>query len=57
MRGYAYNNAGNGGNVDPVAVRWPDFAEIPGVGMTSLACDGQPATAQSTWGRVKALYR
>jgi hypothetical protein len=57
VRGYAYNNAGNGGNVDPVAVRWPDFAELPGIGMMSLVCSNPPATAVTTWGRIKALYR
>jgi hypothetical protein len=57
VRGYSYANAGNGGNLDPRAVRWPDFAEIEGVGMTSLVCPSPPATAQSTWGHIKALYR
>ena len=57
VRGYNYANAGNGGNTDPVAVRWPDYVELSGVGMTSLICPGAVATEQSTWGGVKALYR
>ena len=57
VKGYWYGNVGNGGHANPRAVRWPDFAEIEGVGMMSLVCPGQPATAPTTWGRVKALYR
>jgi hypothetical protein len=57
VRGYNYANAGNGGNTDPVSVQWPSYAEISGVGMTSLICPGIVATEQSTWGAVKALYR
>jgi hypothetical protein len=57
VRGYNYANAGNGGNADPVAVQWPSYAEISGVGMTSLICPGIVATEQTTWGGVKALYR
>jgi hypothetical protein len=57
VRGYQYANIGNGGHANPRAVRWPDFAEIDGVGMMSLVCPDPPATAQTTWGRVKALYR
>lgn len=45
------------GKVQPTAVRWPDFAEVPGVGMTSLICPGVIATDSKTWGGVKALYR
>jgi hypothetical protein len=41
----------------PTAVRWPDYAELPGVGMTSLICPGAIATENKTWGGVKALYR
>lgn len=57
VRGYNYSSPGNGGNADPVAVQWPSYAEISGVGMTSLICPGPVATEQSTWGGVKALYR
>lgn len=57
VRGYNYSNPGNGGNLDPVAVRWPDFIELSGVGMTSLICPGPVATEKTTWGGVKALYR
>lgn len=57
VRGYNYANAGNGGNADPVAVRWPDYVELSGVGMTSLICPGVVSTEQTTWGGVKALYR
>lgn len=37
------------------AVRWPDLAVVPGVGMTSLICATVPAE-ETTWGKVKALY-
>lgn len=57
VKGYNYSNPGNGGNLQPVAVRWPDFAEIGGIGLTSLICPGIVATEQTTWGGVKALYR
>lgn len=57
VRGYYYGDLDNGGNVHPQAVRWPDFAELDGVGMTSLICPGPVATEQTTWGGVKALYR
>lgn len=42
---------------NPTAIRWPDGAELPGVGMTSLICAGLIATDSKTWGGVKALYR
>jgi hypothetical protein len=57
VRGYNYSNPGNGGNTDPVAVRWPDYAEFSGVGLTSLVCPGPVSTEETTWGGVKALYR
>ncbi len=49
--------AADGEHLNPIAVRWPDFAEIEVVGMTSLVCPGPMGTAETTWGRVKALYR
>lgn len=45
------------GKTQPTIVQWPDLAEIPGVGMTSLICPGAIATESKTWGGVKALYR
>lgn len=45
------------GKTAPSAIRWPDMAELPGVGMTSLICPGVIATESKTWGGVKALYR
>lgn len=45
------------GKTQPSAIRKEDFAELSGVGMTSLICPGFIATEQSTWGQVKALYR
>jgi hypothetical protein len=54
VRGRTYLNDGS---LSPVAVRWPDFAEIPGIGMTSLVCPDVVATEETTWGGVKALYR
>jgi hypothetical protein len=45
------------GKTQPTAIRKSDFAEITGVGMTSLICAGPIATEASTWGQVKALYR
>lgn len=47
----------NGTPAAPRAVRWPDYAAVPGVGMTSLLCPGVVSTSQSTWGGIKALYR
>ncbi len=47
----------NGGKQDPSAIRWPDYAELAGVGMTSLVCPGIVAVKEQTWGGVKALYR
>lgn len=44
-------------NPNPTAVRWPDFTQLAGVGMTSLICPGPVSTQSSTWGGVKALYR
>jgi hypothetical protein len=44
-------------NPNPQAVRWPDFVQLDGVGMTSLICPGPVSTQSSTWGGVKALYR
>jgi hypothetical protein len=41
----------------PTAVQWPNYAEIPGVGMTSYICPGVIATDNKTWGGIKALYR
>jgi hypothetical protein len=57
VRGFDYNNPEAGGSLDPRAVRWPDYAELPGVGMTSLVCPGIVSTEETTWGGVKALYR
>jgi hypothetical protein len=45
------------GKTTPSLVRWPDFLEFQGVGMTSLLCPGPVSTQSSTWGGVKALYR
>lgn len=45
------------GKTQPSAVRYEDFVEFPGVGMTSLICPGAIATQPTTWGQVKALYR
>lgn len=45
------------GKPNPTAVRWPDYFEVPGVGMTSLICPGAIATESKTWGEIKALYR
>jgi hypothetical protein len=39
----------------PVAVRFPDYVEVPGVGLTALTCPTIPVE-ESTWGQVKALY-
>jgi hypothetical protein len=41
----------------PKVVRFPDNAEFPVVGMTSLICPGSVSTESTTWGGVKALYR
>ncbi len=57
VRGYQYAHLGNGGKANPQVVRWPDFAELDGVGMTSLVCPSAWAVEPATWGRVKALYR
>jgi hypothetical protein len=54
---HGYLHGMPGGKPGPTAVRREDFAEFPGLGMTSLICPGQIATEQSTWGQVKALYR
>lgn len=45
------------GKSSPSYIRWPDFAEFSGVGMTSLICPGPVATSEATWGGIKALYR
>jgi hypothetical protein len=47
----------NGGKTAPSAIRWPDYVELAGVGMTSLICPGPVAVKEQTWGGVKALYR
>jgi len=39
------------------AIRWPDFVTIDPVGMTSIICPQTIANEETTWGRVKALYR
>ncbi|HEX5132505.1 MAG TPA: hypothetical protein VFX92_08465 [Candidatus Krumholzibacteria bacterium] len=57
VKGYHYAEIGNGGKADPTGVRWPDYAELSGVGLTSLVCPGTIATEETTWGGVKALYR
>lgn len=57
VRGQHYAEIGQGGQANPRAVRWPDYAEIDGVGMTSLVCPPPVAAEQTTWGGVKALYR
>jgi hypothetical protein len=56
VKGYQYG-INPGGKLQPQAVRWPDFAEIDGVGLTSLVCPGTIATEETTWGGIKALYR
>lgn len=38
-----------------LVVRWPDFALVPGVGLTALVCATIP-TQETTWGGVKALF-
>lgn len=45
------------GKESPAFIRWPDFAEFSGVGMTSLLCPGPVAASEATWGGIKALYR
>lgn len=45
------------GKPTPTAVRYEDFSEHAGLGMTSLICPGFIAVQPSTWGQVKALYR
>jgi len=60
VRGYNYAHAPIGGQANPRVVRWPDFAEIEGAGVTSLVCPSGWApvpTQQTTWGALKALYR
>ena len=42
-------------NPTPVAVRFPDYVEVPGVGLTALTCP-TIAVEESTWGAVKSLY-
>jgi hypothetical protein len=37
------------------AVRWPDNALIPGIGMVSYICPTVPAE-DTSWGQIKALY-
>ncbi len=41
----------------PRGVRWPDYAVVDAVGMTSLICPGPVSTSESTWGGLKARYR
>jgi hypothetical protein len=56
VRGYGYGTP----SIEkpaPTAIRKEDFAEVTGVGMTSLICPGIIPVEQSTWGQVKALYR
>jgi hypothetical protein len=48
---------GPGGNQAPIAITWPDYSQVPGVGMTSVICPGAVSTSESTWGGIKALYR
>jgi hypothetical protein len=57
VRGYMYGSVGNGGKVNPQAVRWPDFEELDGYGLVSYVCPPPYSTEETTWGRVKALYR
>jgi hypothetical protein len=38
------------------AVRWPDNAPVPGVGLTSLLCPWTIPTEETTWGGIKAMY-
>jgi hypothetical protein len=57
VRGWHYAEQGSGGKADPTGVRWPDYAEISGVGMTSLVCPEAVSVRESTWGGIKALYR
>jgi hypothetical protein len=45
------------GKSTPNFIRWPDYAEFSGVGMTSLLCPGPVAASEATWGGIKALYR
>jgi hypothetical protein len=45
------------GAESPQGVRYPDYAIVPAVGMTSLICPGPVATEEKTWGGIKALYR
>ena len=39
------------------ALRWPDDQMVDMVGWTSLVCSPSFAVEETTWGRVKALYR
>jgi hypothetical protein len=39
------------------AVRWPDYDIVEMVGMTSIVCRTPVEVEETTWGRVKALYR
>jgi len=45
------------GKETPSWIRWPDYVEFSGVGMTSLLCPGPVAASEATWGGIKALYR
>jgi len=38
------------------AVRWPDYAIVQGFGLTSIICPIL-SSEETTWGKVKALYR
>jgi len=55
VQGYAWGTPYQ--KATPTAIRKEDFAEFPGVGLTSLICPGAIATEATTWGQVKALYR
>jgi hypothetical protein len=55
VKGYHYAEVG--GKAQPSGVRWPDYAELDAVGMTSLICPEGVGTEETTWGGIKALYR
>jgi hypothetical protein len=45
------------GKTAPTMVRYPEFIEVSALGEPSHLAACEIATRQSTWGRVKALYR
>jgi len=39
------------------AVRWPDEVLVPAVGLWSIVCRDFSPTEETSWGRIKALYK